>query len=176
MVGLLVYKILFVSMPLSYPIPICMDDHCTVCKQSLFVPISNPICLAYELEGAGGAIYHAIAKHDTARIPGKARDGKCWFPYDKKELHTDDFELVHTKSKAHLILNDGSGPPRAAIKYDNCGLGYALVAITQYGTIPGVFKEKEKKCVYTFKGEYHMTETFYWVTVDEPTTSPFTFK
>jgi hypothetical protein len=42
----------------------------------------------------GGKLWCAVANTDWGAIPGKAKDGECWYPYAGEEHSTSDFRYV----------------------------------------------------------------------------------
>ena len=123
--------------------------------------------LGYQYDGAGH-LYLGVANSQWGTIPGKAKDGTCWYPYGGREYETSDFSWPCADPDTYfLYANDGYGPPiyglKAGEQTDGTGELYAAVAITDEGQIPG--KANENTCWYSYGGEEHYTSKFYWVVV-----------
>jgi len=107
----------------------------------------------------------AVANTEWGRIPGKARDGVCWFPYWGNEHQVDDFEYVTHPNSMTTVPNTGDGPPPGArpIGWQNDGRGdqYAVIANTEWGRIPG--KACDNTCWYPYWGQEHVTEDFEYL-------------
>ena len=56
-------------------------------------PPKLAIQCAHQDDGAG-YLYAAIAETKWGRIPGKAKDSTCWYPYGGKEYYTSDFHWL----------------------------------------------------------------------------------
>ena len=131
------------------------------------LPPSDAMMLGYQYDGAG-RLYLGVANTQWGTIPGKAKDGTCWYPYGGKEYETSDFSWLCADPNTYfLYANDGYGPPiyglKAGEQTDGAGELYAAVAITDEGQIPG--KAKENTCWYSYGGEERYTSKFYWVVV-----------
>ena len=121
--------------------------------------------LGYQYNDAG-RLYLGVANTQWGTIPGKAKDGSCWYPYGGEEHKTSDFSWPCADPDTYYLhANNGSGPPiyglKAGRQTDGAGELYAAVAITDKGKIPG--KAKENTCWYSYAGEEHYTSEFYWV-------------
>lgn len=136
-------------------------EHGFVCGAE--TPPPNTLKLGHE--DGGGEYYSAVANSEWGRIPGKAKDGRCWYSYGGNEHETDDFDLVTYPVTITTVANDGNGPPPGArpIGFQNNGAGdqYAAIAITEWGRIPG--KAVDKVCWYPYGGAEHTTEDFEWI-------------
>lgn len=61
-----------------------------------------------QLDGCG-KLWCAVANTEWGRIPGKAKDGQCWYPYGGEEHETDDFDYVFARrfvKRAARSMND----------------------------------------------------------------------
>ena len=134
-------------------------------QQNQGSPPSDAIMLDYQSDGAGD-LYSAVANTEWGKIPGKAKDGTCWYSYGGKEYTTCEFSWVCAPFETYtLYKNDGYGPPVYALKVglqtDGAGEFYAAVAITDHGRIPG--KAKDNTCWYSYGGNEIYTSAFFWV-------------
>merc|ERR1712012_718432 len=86
----------------------------------------------YQTDGAG-YLWCAVANTEHGRIPGKAKEGICWYPYGGQEHTTDDFDYVRVRRLKHS--------PQ-----------------TEHDKIPG--KAKDGECWYPYGGEEHSTRNF----------------
>lgn len=130
-------------------------------------PPSDAMKLGYQYDGAGH-LYIGVANTKWGTIPGKAKDGTCWYPYGGEEYETSDFSWPSAAPDTYfLYANDGYGPPvygfKAGEQTDGAGELYAAVAITDEGQIPG--KAKGNTCWYSYGGKEYYTSKFYWVVV-----------
>lgn len=128
-------------------------------------PPDDAMMLGYQNDGAGD-LFLAVANTKWGTIPGKAKDGTCWYPYGGKEYYTSDFSWPCAAFEMYTLYeNDGYGPPVYGLKVgfqgDGTGDLYAAVAITDHGQIPG--KAKDNTCWYSYGGKEHYTSKFYWV-------------
>eukprot|EP01126_Amoeba_proteus_P050548 TRINITY_DN5984_c0_g1_i5.p2 TRINITY_DN5984_c0_g1~~TRINITY_DN5984_c0_g1_i5.p2 ORF type:complete len:246 (-),score=39.80 TRINITY_DN5984_c0_g1_i5:232-969(-) len=108
-----------------------------------------------------GTVYAAIAHTPHGRIPGKALNGTCWYPYGGGECVTNSFSWV-TSCDYHLVQNPGYNPSSAIPGHQNdCGCVYVAIATTQWGNIPG--KAKDGLCWFSYDGLEHTTRSFQYV-------------
>jgi len=117
--------------------------------------------LGHQNDGAG-QVACAIAHTQHGDVPGKAKDGNCWYPYGGKELSTTNFSWIVVPG-SRLEQNYGSPPARAiaaGFQHD-CGQLYLAIAHTPHGTIPG--KAKNGTCWYAYGGQEHVASSFMWV-------------
>merc|ERR1711907_182896 len=98
----------------------------------------------------------AIANTEWGRIPGKAKDGVCWFPYGGREHETTDFEYYPVNTKTRRPRGEHHCE-------DENGHYYCAIAKTKWGKIPG--KTKDGQCWYPYGGKEHVTEDFKYVRV-----------
>lgn len=107
----------------------------------------------------------AVAETEWGKIPGKAKDGTCWYPFNGEEHYTDAFHYVVYTSPHKLIHNGESGPPEGALPVGNQSDGrgdqYAAIANTEWGRIPG--KADGNVCWYPCNGVEHETQDFDWI-------------
>jgi len=127
-------------------------------------PPANALNIGYQHDS--GEYYLAVANTEWGRIPGKAKDGNCWYSYDGNEHSTDDFDYVTHPNSMTTVQNDGCGPPPGArpIGYQNDGRGdqYAVLANTEWGRIPG--KACDSSCCwYSYGGEEKECDDFEWL-------------
>lgn len=111
-----------------------------------------------------GVLWSAVANTPHGTIPGKAKDGTCWYPYGGKEHLTKDFSWITCGRPVEMIWNGGPVPPQAiqcGVQTDGCGNLYAAVAETKWGRIPG--KAKDGTCWYSYGGKEHHTKDFHWL-------------
>jgi len=130
------------------------------CRQSRGAPPNSPA--GYQNDGAG-QVFCAVAHTPQGNIPGKAKDGNCWYPYGGTEKSTSDFSWVVAPGARQV---QGPRPPGAlAVGHQNDGAGtlYAAIAITPQGNIPG--KAKDGNCWYAYGGREQATSNFFWVTM-----------
>ena len=117
-----------------------------------------------------GDLWVAVANTEWGRIPGKAKDGICWYGYGGEEHETDDFYVVVHTSPHKLVEHDFSGPPEgaAATGYQTDGRGaqFAAIAHSEWGRIPG--KADGDMCWFPYGGEEHETHDFEWVVFPHP--------
>jgi hypothetical protein len=106
-------------------------------------------------DGAG-RLYAAIAHTEHGEIPGKAKEGECWYPYGGQEHSTQDFTLVFDQ----VLRNEPHG---SAQGHQNDGAGelFCAIAHTEHGLIPG--KAKDGTCWFSYGGEEHATEDFKYL-------------
>jgi len=104
-----------------------------------------------------GSLWCAVAETEWGRIPGKAKDGVCWFSYGGKEHETRNFQLVYDRvlsqqpiGPSHGFQNDGAGPL------------WCAVANTPHGNIPGK-ANSANTCWYAYGGSEHETRDFSYV-------------
>lgn len=127
-------------------------------------PPANGLMMGYQNDG-GGDHWVAVADTEYGKIPGKAKDGTCWYCYNGEEYTTEDFHYVVYTSPHKLVRNDNLGPPDGAAavgsQTDGRGDQYAAIALTEWGRIPG--KAEGNTCWYPFDGQEHETYDFEWV-------------
>jgi len=111
----------------------------------------------FQRDGAG-RLWCAIANSEWGRIPGKAKDGTCWFPYGGQEHETSDFDYYPVNTKSHR-------PRGEHHTEDENGRYYCAIAKTPHGKIPGKANE-EGTCWYPYGGEEHTAEKFKYVSWD----------
>jgi len=129
-------------------------------RQSPRAPPNSPA--GFQNDGAG-QLFCAVAHTPNGNIPGKAKDGNCWYPYGGSERSTTDFSWVVAPGARQV---QGPRPPGAlAVGHQNDGAGtlYSAIAITPHGNIPG--KAKDGNCWYPYGGKEHSTTNFFWVTM-----------
>jgi len=106
----------------------------------------------------------AIAHTQHGDIPGKAKDGTCWYPYGGGEHTTSNFSWIvvpgYRLERAH-----GNHVPHGAVSagFQNDGAGALFLAVSQgpHGSIPG--KAKSGTCWYPYGGKEHSTNNFMYV-------------
>jgi len=111
---------------------------------------------------SGGVHACAIAHTKFGDVPGKAKNGTCWYPYADKEHSTTNFSWVVVNSGSKLVVS--SIPPVNAIpagRQHDSGIYYVAIAQTDKGTIPG--KSLGGTCWYGYGGREHTTNKFMWV-------------
>ncbi|KAJ8304028.1 hypothetical protein KUTeg_017611 [Tegillarca granosa] len=111
-----------------------------------------------------GELWSAVANTPYGTIPGKAKDGTCWYPYGGKEHVTKDFSWITCVRPVEMVWNGGCVPPQAiqcGFQTDGCGYLYAAIAETKWGRIPG--KAKDDTCWYSYGGREHHTKDFHWL-------------
>jgi len=116
----------------------------------------------------GGDHCVAVAETEHGTIPGKAKDGNCYYSFNGGEHRADEFKYVVQCSPHTLVSNhDTDGPPHGALEVghqnDGGGAQYAVIAHTEYGRIPG--KAHDKECAYPYGGGEHVTHDFEWVCI-----------
>jgi hypothetical protein len=127
-------------------------------------PYSLPntsIACGFQSDGVG-KLWLAVAHTEFGDIPGKAKDGTCWFPYGGTERTTNNFSWVC--SRGWSLIRGGNLPQNAlpcGNQTDGVGVIYAAVAHTDYGDIPG--KAKDNTCWYPYGGRELSTNNFSWV-------------
>jgi len=117
----------------------------------------------HQNDGAG-QVSCAIAHTAQGDIPGKAKDGNCWYAYGGKEISTTNFSWLVISRGSHMEQNRGRPPSNAvAAGFQNDGAGtvYAAIAQTPQGNIPG--KAKDNTCWYPYGGKEQSTSNFMWV-------------
>lgn len=97
-----------------------------------------------------GDLWCAVADTNWGKIPGKAKEGNCWFAYGGVEHLTKNFSYV---SKAAFTFDY---PPQGHQTNEGGGDVWCAVANTQWGMIPG--KARDDKCWYSFGGKEHVTK------------------
>jgi hypothetical protein len=124
-------------------------------------PPAGALRTGHQNDGAGD-LWAAVAHTGHGDIPGKARNGTCWYPYGGKEHTTNDFSWVCT---AFELVRNAGGPPHGAVdcghQNDGAGTLWAAVAHTNHGDIPG--KAQNNTCWYPYGGKEHTTNDFSWV-------------
>merc|ERR1711904_177747 len=98
------------------------------------------IAPGFQTDGAG-YLWCAVANTDWGRIPGKAKDGECWYPYGGREHTTRDFEYVRVRK---LKKSPQSHPH--GFQQDGAGELWCAIAKSEHGKIPG--KAKDGECWY----------------------------
>jgi len=112
-----------------------------------------------------GLYWSAVAHTEDGDIPGKAQNNTCWYPYNGKEVQTNNFSWLVAY---HWRIEKGDQPPKAipcGRQTDGAGIHFAAIAHTDFGDIPG--KAKGKSCWYTYKGKEKTTKNFSWIVIDE---------
>lgn len=134
-------------------------------------PPANAMNIGHQHDS--GEYYLAVANTEWGRIPGKARDGVCWFSYWGNEHESTDFDYITHPNSMTTVSNNGDGPPPGArpIGYQDDGRGdqYAAIANSEWGRIPG--KACDGTCWYPYNGQEYETDDFEWLVcsrVDEP--------
>eukprot|EP00300_Choanocystis_sp_HF-7_P033810 c46241_g1_i1.p1 GENE.c46241_g1_i1~~c46241_g1_i1.p1 ORF type:complete len:138 (-),score=18.80 c46241_g1_i1:17-430(-) len=101
-------------------------------------------------QGNSGPYWCAVANTRYGTIPGKAKDGTCWYAYGGKEFNTTSFSIV---TDQYLVSSPDS--PAHAFQTDGAGSHWCAIAFTEYGNIPG--KANAGGCWYSYGGkEYHL--------------------
>lgn len=137
-----------------------------------------PACarpVGYQTDGRGDQ-YAAIANTEWGKIPGKACDNTCWFPYGGAEHETTDFEYLtclRSENSDHgmdIELVKGSSPPDNALclgfQTDGAGEQWMGVAETEWGQIP--CKAGYGICWYGYGGTEYTTEDFHYIVHTSP--------
>jgi hypothetical protein len=110
-------------------------------------------------------LYACVVAHTkNGEIPGKAKDGNCWYPYGGREHQTTNFSWLIVPGGSNLQQSKGQVPPLAIAcgnQTDGSGVHYAAVATTGSGQVPG--KAKAGKCWYSFGGFEVPTTNFMYV-------------
>ena len=116
----------------------------------------------------GDIYYLAVANTEWGTIPGKARNGHCWYPYGDIEYRVEsDFAYV-TSFRPTTLVKSTTPPPHAILcGYQNDGSGYhyAAVAETEYGTIIG--KAIGDNCWYPYGGKEYSTKDFKYAVLEQ---------
>jgi len=127
-------------------------------------PPANALNIGYQDDS--GEYHVAVANTEWGRIPGKARNGTCWYSYWGKEYESDDFDYITHPNSMTTVPNTGDGPPPGArpIGYQDDGRGdqYAAIANTEWGRIAG--KACDNLCWYPYNGQEYETEDFEYLT------------
>jgi len=128
-----------------------------------YQPPTNAVC-GHQHDGAGN-LACALAHTPYGDIPGKAKDGTCWYPYGGKEHTTTTFSWLVLPGGSHLDQAHGNFIPQKAIpggqQTEGGGTHYFAVAVTPHGNIPG--KAKVGTCWYSYGGKEHTSSNFLWV-------------
>eukprot|EP00586_Coscinodiscus_wailesii_P000112 CAMPEP_0172478932 /NCGR_PEP_ID=MMETSP1066-20121228/3153_1 /TAXON_ID=671091 /ORGANISM="Coscinodiscus wailesii, Strain CCMP2513" /LENGTH=480 /DNA_ID=CAMNT_0013238887 /DNA_START=1270 /DNA_END=2712 /DNA_ORIENTATION=+ len=102
-------------------------------------------------------VWCAVAYTEHGRIPGKARDGTCWYGYGGEELTTENFKIL----KYGKISREPLGKPPGE-QNDGAGFMWCAIANTENGKIPGK-ADRDGQCWYTYGGEEIETDDFRYV-------------
>ena len=78
--------------------------------------------------------YVAVAHCDEGSIPGKAKDGNCWYPFGGEERETDNFSWVVAERLAPLLITDLSWTPGKWSSYFGSRMKQNLARNTYYRT------------------------------------------
>ena len=122
--------------------------------------------LFVEKEG-GGRSEPGLAITEWGIIPGKCKEGKCWFTYDGKEHSTESFDrILGTPTEPIRLLSskETGEPPSTAIAGTQKGQPkpiYAAVADTEWGLIPG--KAQGNTCWFAYGGQERTSDSFFWI-------------
>lgn len=114
-----------------------------------------------------GDLWVAVANTEWGTIPGKAKDGNCWYSYGGEEHITQDFVWVTSDCPVKLVKNEGIVPPLAVVcgYQDNHGYLYPAIADDDtIGRVPG--KASGNTCWYPYGGKELATNDFYWIVLD----------
>lgn len=137
----------------------------------------NAVKLGLEKDqfGENYCLYSAVASSRWGDIPGKAKGNTCWFSYDGKEYHTDNFLWLTSNRELQMKKNKGSPPKLAVLCATNGTAWYAAIARTSWGDIPGKAKDstipgkaKDSTCFYPYNGKEYSTNKFYWLVRAKP--------
>jgi len=111
---------------------------------------------------ANGTVYVAIAHTPQGEIPGKAKDGNCWYPFGGKEIQTRNFSWLNAPG-ARLVQSPTQPANAIQAGFQNNGFGSIcpVIAHTPQGNIPG--KAKGNTCWYPYGGQEHTTSNFSWI-------------
>lgn len=126
---------------------------------------NNAVKLGYQKDGVGKtlsySLYSAVALSRWGAIPGKAMGNTCWFSYEGKEYHTENFVWLTSMRQLQMKENKGSPPKLAVLCARNGTAWYAAIAKTSWGNIPG--KAKDSTCFYSYNGKEYSTNEFCWL-------------
>lgn len=130
--------------------------------------------LGFQTDGRGDQ-YAVIANTEWGKIPGKACDNTCWYPYGGAEHETTDFEYVTCMKAAEgenmcVELKKDDSPPDCALKFghqtDGAGDLWVGVAETEWGQIP--CKAGWGEAWYCYGGSEYSTDDFHYVIHTSP--------
>jgi hypothetical protein len=130
--------------------------------QSYLQPPPNAV-LAQQTDG----VYGCVVAHtpNWGDIPGKAKDGTCWYSYGGKEYTTANYSWVILPGGSSLQKAQGHDIPPKAVssghQKDGAATLYSAIAITSYGQIAG--KAKAGTCWYPYGSLEYTTSNFMWV-------------
>eukprot|EP00929_Paragymnodinium_shiwhaense_P050689 TRINITY_DN25530_c0_g1_i1.p1 TRINITY_DN25530_c0_g1~~TRINITY_DN25530_c0_g1_i1.p1 ORF type:complete len:225 (-),score=10.92 TRINITY_DN25530_c0_g1_i1:124-798(-) len=102
-----------------------------------------------------GYLWCAVARTSHGRIPGKTKNGVCWYSYGGKEYTTANFDVVGV---SNLTKNRPATTTGHGFQGDGAGELWCAVAETQHGKIPG--KAKGGTCWYPYGGKEYSTPCF----------------
>ena len=124
---------------------------------------NNAVELGYQKDGVGKtySLYSAVALSRWGAIPGKVMGNTCWFSYEGKEYHTENFVWLTSMRQLQMKENKGSRPQLAVLCARNGTAWYAAIAKTSWGNIPG--KAKDSTCFYSYNGKEYSTDEFCWL-------------
>ena len=134
---------------------------------------NNAVKLGYQKDGAGKtySLYSAVALSRWGAIPGKAMGNTCWFSYEGKEYHTENFVWLTSMRQLQVKKNIGRPPKFAILCATNGTAWYAAIAMTSWGNIPG--KAKNSTCFYPYNGKEYSTNEFFWLVRATPQIEDF---
>ena len=98
---------------------------------------------------------------EGGRIPGKAKNGICYYALKGTEYKTDDFVLVTDQD---LMYKDQLIPdivPAPGYMTDGQGAMWCAVIDTMYGRLPG--RATKTHAWYTFGGRDFVTDKDFWI-------------
>lgn len=99
---------------------------------------------------------------EWGRIPGKLTSkGKAFFTYDYSIYYCDKYFKVNGK----MIWNDGTIPKNCLARgkqNDNSKPLYNVLAVTQYGNIPGK-ASSPLEAIFSIDAIRHSSKDFYWI-------------
>ena len=122
--------------------------------------------LLVEKEGRGRC-EPGLAKTEWGIIPGKCKEGKCWFTFEGTAKSTESFDRIvgtETDPIRFIPFKENVEPPSTAIAGNEKGQStpiYAAIADTEWGLIPG--KAQGNTCWYHYGGQERTTKNFFWL-------------
>jgi hypothetical protein len=108
---------------------------------------------------ADGVYYCALAQTRWGTIPGKSKNGECWYPYGGKEHRITSGYVVYEEGLCVSSQNADIEP--LGFQTDGVGQLWCALAHSQYGRIPG--KADSSSCWYSYGGKEYLTSRFSFV-------------
>ena len=147
------------------------NDFSWIVTNSTLVKVKNTdtmpagaLRLGYQIDGQG-LLYVAVAKTEHGEVPGKAKNGTCWYPFGGKEHRTTEFSWV-IRACSHALEEIPTDVPMVDVMtagFQNDKDGYLCIALanTTWGSIPG--RATEKTCWFAHGGNEKNTTDFKWL-------------